>query len=497
MGGRVVTAGVVAALIAFAAVLRLEGLERGYTSDELANVMVGDAWAVLTDVEAGVNPPLLRVLFNAPFDDFDTPWWGRRFSLGMSLAAVALAWAVARDASRGAWAPGLLAAGLLAVHPMAVQNASIYRIYAWWTATVLLHVWAMGRALDAPPGPGRRGWTAAATAAAVLLPWIHYLSVPVLIGFGGAVALGMPDRRRWVGVYAVAAVGILPMVPYVLGAPDRRVPPGEPLSQTLAKVVGLDLLPPMALANGAAKLWRSVSAAPFHWPTVMAWTMALVLLWRWLGWRGATRQERLLTGGATALVVAVAIIGRVQWVRDPVVLMMVALLGPLVAAATARVPTRWGPPIAALALAWWWGAQVRERLDEVRTRSLEQDGARQVAAALPALREAAGGAPVLVYPGYEVPSVYFYAAREHFGRAAWSRACAGLGPCFERDGAVVGALQVVTDGAGLGALLVVLDAHAPDGLGAACTPLDVPPGLRVRRCDVPAAAPAEAGGDRR
>ncbi len=465
--------------------LRWPGLARGYTSDELANVMVGSAWAVLTDVEAGVNPPLLRVLFNGPFHDFHTPYYGRVFSLVCSVVAVALAYAVGRRAAGDRWLPGVLAGALVALHPVAIQYATIYRIYAWWSATMLVHVWSLGHALDATEPRPRRGWGALAVGSAMLLPWIHYFSVPVLLVLGASVLVGMPGRRRWFFAYVPAALAITPMIPYVLTATARRVAPEEPLGAVVQKVSSLGLAPPMVLANPMSRLWSRVTDEIFHWPSWMSISMMALMALQLLLWRRIPATQRLVVVGALAVLGGVTALGQIQYVRDPTIIMMLVFLAPALAGSVGQLPMRYGPMLGTLVLGWWVGAQLPERMAYYADRAEELDGPPAFVADWSRWIEVASGRPILIHPAYFVPTIYFYRAEEHFGRSEWSAACKPYGVCFEEGGVVVVGVDEVGDGAGLHGLLVSFDPHRDAAFASTCAEVQLDGRLGVWDCSMP------------
>jgi len=284
------------AVVLWGAWLRWPGMAVGFSPDEIGTVMSGSAWAILTDPEAGVNPPLWRLITNVPWSDAQAPWVGRTLAFASSLAAIVLAGLVGFRAGGKRLVGLVFASTWVAAHPMAVTYASVHRIYSLWMATMLLHVLCLGLALD--EGEARGRWGTLAWATAVLLPWIHYMSVPVLLGLGLSLVVGMPGRRRWVAGYGVAALGISPMIPYVLFEEGRRVLPQEPLRDVISKVVGVGGVPPKAVANLAAKTWAQFTDLPFHFPAWASMSMWILLAALGLAWPWLFRMQRLLVAGA-------------------------------------------------------------------------------------------------------------------------------------------------------------------------------------------------------
>lgn len=230
------------ACLGAAAWLRLPMLERGFTSDEVSLVQPFRFWKVLTDAESGVNPPLLRLLFNMPFDGADVLVWGRRTSLVAQLGAVVLAFVAGRRLARGRNLGGLLAALPLIVLPLAVEQAARYRSYSFSLVTAYWHLDALTRMLDADAAeaPPRARFEFAVSA--FLLPQWHYFWAPVLLVEGLGLLMFAPRSRRRIMLYAPAALGTLPAIWFIASETSRRVMPGDaPLDAAITTVLSLGL----------------------------------------------------------------------------------------------------------------------------------------------------------------------------------------------------------------------------------------------------------------
>lgn len=456
-------------VVALAAWVRISGFDRGWSSDELANVMLGGAWQIYADPEAGVNPPLLRMLFNAPFVDADTPRYGRWFSYGWSLVAVALAFVAGKDAARGSLVAATVAALMVALHPMAITYATIYRIYSWWMATTLWHIVAMGRWIDAEPGRGRV-WAVQAVGTAMLLPWIHYFSVPLLLVEGLVILLAFPGKRRWILALVPAALSISPMIAVVLNQPARRVAPGEPILHTMTKIVGLGLTPPMLLANPAANLSKAVDLQPFHWPQWMAASLGLAVLLTVVLWTRISTTQRLLASGCVAVAGGTYVLGQVQWVRDPTMLFMLVCMAPLLASLPALLPGPRFTAVGTVFLVWWVGAGLPEKLAYEQERTAQRDAIPDFARSFDSY-DVGGKRRVWVHKAYFVGSLYFELKGEHFGRGRRPPWCVRVPTCFEFERTRFAGVDQVGDGSTLEGLLVSFDDHRPEGFASACEPL--------------------------
>ncbi|MGC6493925.1 MAG: hypothetical protein ACON5B_13900 [Myxococcota bacterium] len=471
-------------IVALAAQLRWEQFAHGYTSDELSNIMVGSAAEIYDDPEAGVNPPLLRLLTNVPLStDALVPVVGRWWSFVWSLLAVVSAWGVGRAASGGRAAAGLLSALLLAVHPLAVVYGALYRAYAWWSGAMLLHLWAGARVLASPRARG--GWVVLG-ATAIMLPWIHYMALPVLLAFAGVMLV---ERRwGWASIYGASFAGILPMAGPVLSQMGRRTPPGELPDEVLAKLVALDLTPPMALANPMSKMVKGLGFETFIWPLWMSISMMGMLVAHALFWRRLNTLQRCLSLGSGALLAVLWGIAHVQNVRDPTVLMVVTLLGPLLVVAPMRLAAglprrlrvaRW--PLLAM-MVWWLFDAIPARLDYYQARSQHFDGLPDVVERLPAFDAARAGGDVWVHPAYLVPSVWFYLEGTHVFRAPVGTACAGMGMCVQHEGVRLIGVDRVADGAHLEGLLLSFEPTWPEGFASECVVLERELAAGVWRC---------------
>lgn len=475
------------AILAVAAWLRWPLLELGFTSDELANIMVGDAARIFGDPESGTNPPLLRLLFNVPFEDAATPVWGRGFSFVCSVLSVGAAYGVGRAAAGGHVGGGWLAAALVALHPVHMRYGAIFRIYAWWSLTMGLHLWAAGRVLQAAREGARAprvAW-AVAVGTAALLPWIHYLSVPVLLALGLAVLLE-PGRRLF-AAYVVAALGVLPLVPKVLHDTGRRVAPqGEQGLALLAKMFGLDLVPPPQAADLGARWLRATDPeAVFVWGPTMGLSLMGVVAWVALtAWRRPATAG-LAAAASVGLGVGIAVLGRIQYVRDPTMVMAVTVMAPVLAAwglGGRRVGWRLGASLLVLA---WVFPELGPRLAYHRGRALEQDAPRAVLAHLAEGPER----PVHVRPDHALWTLWFHATGQHARRARGGDACGAHRPCLVLEGVPWKGLReaVPPDDAGW---FVDLDVGAPPpALPDRCRRDGSGHGWTVWACDAPPGPP--------
>lgn len=465
--------------------LRLPGLERGATSDELANIMQGTAAQIFADPEAGVNPPLLRMLFNPVLGDHETLRAGRWFSLVWSTAAVGLAGWVGFLAAGRRWGGAVLAAAMLAFHPIAVKYGTIYRVYGWWSGVMLLHVGSLSSAMEAK-GKDKYAWGAFALLSACLLPWIHYFTVPIFLGFG--VLLLLQKRSRWLWVYGASALSISPMIPFVLHSPERRVSAGDTLWSSLQKITALDLVPPSPLANPAVGLYRALGGESFRWPVWMSLGTVLLLVVGLLCIRKLPQAAKMSLAGALSVLGGAVVLAQVQYVRDPTVVMLAVFVAPFLGGLAGLIDNLWLRILSLLSFAAWFGWSMPDRLAYYDLRRAEFDARPLVMERLPSFNGVRGGRPVFIYPDYEVGTAYFYGMGEHFGQARWNKQCPSGVPCFVMEGTRVQGIRQVGDGAQVDGLLISFSDHHPEGFAASCDKLDGGVGYGIWNCslkDVP------------
>ncbi len=470
------------ALVIVAAVAwRVPWMDLPYTSDEVGTVSTaGSWWAVVGSQESGVNPPLLRLL-NLVTTPWDTPWWGRRLAFVSSVASVIVgAWVGWRTGGR-TWGLFLAVAvaALLAVHPQTVRYGTLFRAYAPWSLTCLLLLGGLGAAVGDDARRRPVAWACAGLAAGVL-PWWHYLSVPVLLGMAVGLAAGR-DTRRAAIVPVVGLVSITPMLPFMIGHTGRRVAPHEPLEETLRKLTSLGLEPPWWVREAVLDPWGRTTGLWLPLGDVMGGLFVVAAVGALVGWGRLSAIGRASWGGLIGLGVAILVVGRVQYVRPSTIVMVVTLLGPALAALV-MVPSHGvGRVLLAALFVAWIGPAIPPGMERFRTRLEDARGVDAVIARWPTW--AAGGRPVAVHPAREVWTLYFHLARQHPRLAPRDGRCEGWDPCAAwADGAMVG-LDRLSGPAEFQGVVVSLDRYRDPGFAAGCRPLDGGRGWAAWACD--------------
>lgn len=194
------------ATIVLALLLRWPRLSYGIDPDESALVAAPNFWGIVFDQESSRNPPLHR-LFDLWFTPVAAIEHGRWFSLLASLLTTALAFELGLTLE--GIAGGVAAALFIAVNPALVEHAALYRAYAPWLAVAMWHVLAAVKLLS---GNARgRLWAVQFSISALLLPWLHYVSLPLLALEALGFALFKSHRRYlWLLLPALFAAVPLP-----------------------------------------------------------------------------------------------------------------------------------------------------------------------------------------------------------------------------------------------------------------------------------------------
>jgi hypothetical protein len=370
-------------ITAAGALLRGPGLMLPFGGDELANLYGAPWWGVWTDPEAGVNPPLLRALVHAITPE---PWViavGRAVSWVCSVAAVPL---IGLAAGRAAGPrAAIVAAAVMAMNPAAVAASATFRAYGPANLAGAWLLWQLhGDRADRPSLP------------AALLPWLHYLWLPVVL------ALGLVHRRPRT---VAPALSVLVMVPVILGDHAARVPTVDPVRGFLE----------VACLGGMTPLWLALADRQFV-PAVF--TVAIALLGLAAG--GAAR--RLAVGLAASLAVVV-FAGQFQLVRNPVAVMLVVFAAPLIGALATRRAVAIGTVslVAALSAPNLPATPAPGAARTARLAAADIDTARR-------------GGPVYVAPGWALGGVYHSLTGQHLMTAPDDPACPLDRGCFVHDG---------------------------------------------------------------
>lgn len=366
----VLTSAGVALAVALALALRVPELGHGVDGDEVANLAPGGFLWQIHDAESLVNPPLIRwviALCSGP----DPLAAARRVSMIANVTGVALGAGLAR-AIGGRWWCAWIAGALLAINPQMVQSSVTARSYGLWVGLLSLHAVALATWAAAP---SRRASVAVACTALVL-PWVHYVSVPWLLGVGLVGAVTLPGRRQLPLLYLPAAVGFVPLFIPILGHVSRRELPQHGIGAVLDQVVGLDL------GVNAFPLVHAGAPDVLFNPTAPALTVLLVLVACTLAWRRLTPTWRILVIGAWMVPLSLIPFAAVRHVRAPVAVSMVLMVAPVIAAAPTLFRWRLAGPLVGAALSAVFGVFLHARLAAPSTVQSASDAQRDLATSI-------------------------------------------------------------------------------------------------------------------
>lgn len=448
--------GVVAAVVV-GAWLRLAAAQHGYAPDELANITHKGALAIVMDPESGVNPPLLRLIVNLPFDTGGSLVWGRVLTVLCGVLAIPAVAALARRV--GGLGAMVAAAWIVALHLDAVRMSAQIRAYSPFVLVAALHLLAVMRWAEAPAARGRR-WAVALSA--VVLPQLHYFGVPLLLGVAASMAVAPTTRRLW-RLYVPAALALLPLVLLITGEHEARVAMKGALSDTLLLMLSLDLQGGSALASRVFGWLRLRPDLTDH-ALQAAITSALVAV-SVLRARPLTVAARVLLGALMGVLVGVLGFSTVQYVRSPVALYVAVSAIPLVAAWVGLARSGAGAALAALAITVGLGPALARGLADL-SAPWPEDSAPDFAATFREHDAVRADRPVYVTPRHALNGLFVAFAGRQLMDAPERGAgvCAGDRDCFVWDGVP---FRVWTEGAPPSGLVLGVEEINP-ALRASC-----------------------------
>lgn len=468
-GDRAAAGGVVL-LTALAAALRVPWWRSGWTPDEIGNLTPGGAWAVLTDTENAVNPPLWRLVATLVGDGGEAIQLGRAVAIACGVLAVPVAYAVGRRA--GGVVAGVLAATGLAVLPVLVDVGTLHRAYAAWVLAALVVQLGLVAGLEGD----RRGWVAAALGGAVLAQ-LHYLAVPVLVALAVATAVRERSWRLGLALLAPAVLVLLPWADLIVAGSERRLASPDSPEATVVRLASLGLQVPPDVVKAVNGPLRSLGLDP---PTAQRWTglaVLLVLLGHVPVLRRLAPARQVAWVGAVGVLGASWIAAHGQYVRPHAQAQLAAFLVPLLAAVGSG--NRGGPvragvaALVVLALGLRWPAELERTLTNLAQReSLPHFAAH--------MRGLADGRPIVVHTRFAAGWLYTVvtgrpaAAYDHLG------VCGNDRDCYAHADLVWRGVDARPPGP---CLLASFERKRPAELGAGCAQLVNSPGYAVWRCE--------------
>lgn len=380
----------------------LTGMDRGWSSDEVALVQPWSIAGIYWDPESGANPPLHRIIINLLAPD-SVLTWGRWFSWACAVAALLPVFALGKRL--GGVTAGLLALALIAVNPIVVEQATLARSYALWLLVASWHAYALA-SVAVDDAPRRLRVVLAVTS--LLLPWIHYLSIPLLVVEVAVVVVLVRERARRVVALVVVplAIAVIAVAPLLLGDSSRRMPGNW---AHLGSVV----------LESASAGWPLVGVA------LLPWLVAMVVF------RRHVEHGRLaLVAGFVGALASTIAVAPVALVRTPTALFAAPFVAPLLAA-----PPSLKPWLRRATQVIFVIAAVLSVLFAVFKPSADaRDGVKSFVDERPAWEARRAGRAVYVTPAYHVPAVYYSLTGRGIAEQKQPEACLTNGVCFHLDG---------------------------------------------------------------
>ena len=315
------------ALVGGAVLLRLTHLDRGFTSDEVSLLFRGNLENLFNSNLTSVNPPGHRLLLGWLGGGLDALQQGRLLSFVCGLIALPAVYLTARRLA-GNRLIGLVAATLVCTAPVAVETSVMTRSYAPWLAVCTWHVWSTCHWME-PDRVSPRVSGSVLAVTALLLPQIHYFSVPVLLVEGLFLMALSQKRLLTLGLYVPGALGFLVWLgPILEGTGNRLAPDHGGWGRALERTVALEgtTLPLILFSLLVAGLWlgrkaqKAISAGFLgvlfgcwlfgreHYFTPHAQTFSLpflpILFASAFGWRPPFRRDNIFRGVYAAILLA-------------------------------------------------------------------------------------------------------------------------------------------------------------------------------------------------
>ncbi len=272
-------------------------------------------WEMARLTAADIHPPLYYALLHGWTLGLGlTPPSLRLFSVVVSLPAIPLAYVLGRDLhSRGA---GLVAAGLVALNPLAIFYGQEIRMYGLATTFSFLALWTGWR--WAQPSASRRFGVAYALALAGGFYTVYYFALLPLAQFLWVLVAARSRLRPWL-VASIAAV--LVYVPWLLYA-------GPKLFNYVAYKVVQDNDTPLSLLPYTGRHLSAFLTGHLEGPLAPLWPWVLILLvplaaaLLWPQPNASGRRVRAMPSNQAVLYLALALfvplaIGFIQQRRAP------------------------------------------------------------------------------------------------------------------------------------------------------------------------------------
>jgi hypothetical protein len=302
--------------------IRVQVWPAGPTSDETSILQpVSDFGlrAIVDSPEAATNPPLFRSMFSLLDEPVRMYRWGQILN-GMCglLAPIIVFFAARRAASRDTVA-GAIAGAVVVLNPTLAVESLSFRVYGLLAFVAAARMACLCVLAENPKFEFRRPASILFLMLTVLLPWLHYSSIPLLCLEALALALLLPDHRRLLIAHVASAVLAFPTVLLLLKW--RAILPPPPPSGNL-------------LSN-ALPLWLAGYSDPGSLTILMSFAFIL------LGCLAPARPGRAVFGHALAWVGAALAVASYRAIRAGSLSVTVVPLGLTLGLLGTSLPRHW------------------------------------------------------------------------------------------------------------------------------------------------------------
>lgn len=302
--------------------LRAEVWPPGPSSDETSILQPLSEFSVrgiVDSPEAATNPPLFRLTFSLLDEPVRMYRWGRTLGAICGLLAPIIVFAVARRAAPRDTVAAAIAGAVVALNPTLAVESLSFRVYGLLAFVAAVRMACLCVVAENPKFDSRRPAWIVFLILTIVLPWLHYSSIPLLCLEAGALAVLLPSHRRLLIAHVAAALLALPAVLLLLKWRATFPPP----------------VPSGSLLSNALPIWFAGYAGTGEL------TAAIVLVLILLGCGRATRPGRAVFGHALAWGGAALAIASYRAVRAGSLSLTAVPLGLTLGLLGTSFPQRW------------------------------------------------------------------------------------------------------------------------------------------------------------
>lgn len=436
------------------------------TSEEVSDIYHRGVGQMFFDSEIGVNPPLLRLVLNGLFECHPTLVAGRWLSVICGALTAPVVLLLASRLCGGRLAGPVVAALVVAAHPIAVGTGAEFRAYAPLLLALSAHLLALLDALDAPVRS--RAHVAAVLVTGALVAQLHYLGLATVLALGASLVLSTTWRSlAW--THAASAATMLPVVALAVSRTQSYRPESGALGALMVRMLSLELHAPWWVLEPWDRFMPSaIPGSEYDRVPSSVLFVLLVLTVGVLSVRARDVRRLPVWSAWLGVLAAMAVLGLQHRVRSPAVNLVLVPSALFMAWAVDALPRAWLRGVAAVGAALVLRSAFFTWADH---RVLDASGAGAVALAHDwrTLDEARDGGTLHVYPAGGVVAVWFTLTGHAWDMTDGSDRCDERTPCFVRDGVTFRGISThASNTPTLPSGLVVAVDRPPDGLFDGC-----------------------------